>query len=199
MIDLETTDPAAIEAALVTSKGTMVVTFFADKAPNHVRNFLRLSQQGFYDGLAFHRVIRNFMVQGGCPNTRQGASGQPGTGRPPGEPLRAEFNDTKHVRGILSMARGRDANSAGSQFFFVHGAHAAHLDGQYTAFGRIEEGLEVLDGIAAVDCDFGPNGERSVPLQRIEIERIELRPRQERKPAEAVDGAGGGEPVEAAQ
>src|SRR5262245_53197722 len=127
MIDLETTDPAAIEAALVTSRGTMVVTFFADKAPNHVRNFLRLSQQGFYDGLAFHRVIRNFMVQGGCPNTRAGATGQPGTGqpgtgRPGGEPLRAEFNDTKHVRGVLSMARGRDPNSAGSQFFLVHGA-----------------------------------------------------------------------------
>ena len=181
MIDLETTDPATIEAAMVTSRGTMVITFFPDKAPLHVQNFLRLAQQGFYDGLAFHRVVRNFMVQGGCPNTRAGATGQPGTGRPPGPGLRAEFNDVQHGRGVVSMARGRDPNSAGSQFFIVHGEHAPHLDGHYTVFGRVEEGLDVLDEIACIDCAFGPNGERSAPKERIEIARIELRPRQQRE------------------
>lgn len=191
MIDLETTDPATIEAALQTSKGTMVVTFLPEVAPAHVRNFLELSQRGFYDGLAFHRVIRNFMVQGGCPNTRAGATGQPGTGRPDGPGLRAEFNDTKHTRGVLSMARSRDPNSAGSQFFLIHGEHAAHLDGQYTAFGRVEDGLDVLDEIASVECTFGPNGERSQPKERIELRRVELRPRQQREGVEGAVAAGG--------
>ncbi len=193
MIDLETTDPATVEAALITSKGTMVITFFPAQAPGHVRNFLGLAQRGFYDGLAFHRVVRNFMVQAGCPNTRQGATGQPGTGRPEGPGLRAEFHDHKHVRGVVSMARGRDPNSAGSQFFVVHGEAQPHLDGAYTVFGQLEEGFEVLDDIAAVDCTYGPNGERSQPKERIEIERIELRPRQHREPiAGAVADAGAG-------
>jgi len=181
VIDLETTDPATIEAAMVTSKGTMVITFFPDKAPLHVQNFLRLAQQGFYSGLAFHRVVRNFMVQSGCPNTKAGAIGQPGTGRPPGPGLRAEFSDLPHRRGVVSMARSRDPNSAGSQFFIVHGEHAPHLDGQYTVFGKVEEGLDVLDEIASVDCAFGPNGERSAPKERIEITHVELRPRQQRE------------------
>lgn len=179
MIDLDQTDATTLEAAMVTSKGTMVITFFPEKAPKHVHNFLKLAQDGFYDGVAFHRVIRNFMVQTGCPNTRKGASGQPGTGGP-GHRLQAEFNDEKHLRGVLSMARTQDPNSAGSQFFVVHGEHAEFLDGQYTVFGKVEEGLDVLDEIAAVDCDFGPSGERSVPKQRIEIQKIEIRPRQQR-------------------
>lgn len=189
MIDLETTDPMTIEAAMVTSKGTMVITFFPDKAPAHVQNFLRLAQRGFYDGLAFHRVIRNFMVQGGCPNTKVGATGQPGTGRPEGPGVRAEFNDTEHRRGVLSMARSRDPNSAGSQFFIVHGEHASHLDGQYTAFGKVEDGLDVLDDIASVDCQFGPSGERSTPVERVEIQRIDLRPRQQREIPQAAGEA----------
>jgi len=180
VMDLETTDPQTIEAAMVTSKGAMVITFFPDKAPQHVRNFLQLAQQGFYDALAFHRVIRNFMIQGGCPNTKLGATGIPGTGRPESPPLRQEFHDQKHTRGIVSMARGADPNSAGSQFFIVHSDHATHLDGQYTAFGKVEEGLEVLDDIAAVECDFGAMGERSTPRERIVIQRIELRPRKQR-------------------
>lgn len=182
-MDLDQTDPATIEAALVTDKGTMVVTFFPEQAPRHVRSFLSLAQQGFYDGLAFHRIVRNFMVQTGCPHSRDGAAGQPGTGGP-GYQLPAEFSDLRHVRGIVSMARARDPNSAGSQFFIVHGERAEFLDGQYTVFGQVEEGLDVLDEIAAVDCDFGPMGERSVPRQRIEIRRVELRPRQERAPSQ---------------
>ncbi|MGE3174709.1 MAG: peptidylprolyl isomerase [Planctomycetota bacterium] len=193
MIDLDQTDPATLEAALVTSKGEMVVTFFPDKAPGHVHNFLELALDGFYDGLAFHRVIRNFMVQGGCPNTRAGATGRPGTGRPDGHPgLRAEFNDTEHTRGVLSMARSQDPNSAGSQFFIVHAEHATHLDNQYTAFGVVEDGLDVLDEIAAVECDFGPGGERSTPKQRIELERVIVRERQQRGDAGAGE-AGAGE------
>lgn len=180
-MQLDQTDPTTVEAALVTDKGTMVVTFFPEQAPQHVRSFLQLAQQGFYDGLAFHRIVRNFMIQGGCPHSRQGATGQPGTGGP-GYRLPAEFNDIAHTRGILSAARARDPNSAGSQFFIVHADHADFLDGQYTVFGKVEEGLDVLDAIAAIECDFGPAGEKSVPRERIEIRRIELRPRQQREP-----------------
>jgi peptidyl-prolyl cis-trans isomerase B (cyclophilin B) len=191
-MDLEQTDPNTIEAALVTDKGTMVVTFFPEQAPQHVKSFLKLAQDGFYDGIAFHRIVRNFMVQTGCPNSKQGAKGQPGTGGP-GYHLPAEFNDIPHTRGILSMARARDPNSAGSQFFIVHGAHADFLDGQYTVFGKVEDGLDVLDEIASIECDFGPAGERSVPKQRVEIQRIELRERQQREGdvAEAPDAEAG--------
>lgn len=185
-MDSDQQDPSTIEAALVTDKGTMVVTFFPEQAPQHVRSFLNLAQSGFYDGIAFHRIVRNFMVQTGCPNSRRDATGQPGTGGP-GYTLPAEFNDIPHRRGILSMARSRDPNSAGSQFFIVHGAHADFLDGQYTVFGQVEEGLDVLDEIASIDCDFGPGGERSLPKQRVEIQRIELRERQQRQ-ADAAAG-----------
>ncbi len=175
------TDPATVEAALVTDKGTMVVTFFPEQAPKHVASFLKLAQQGFYDGVSFHRIVRNFMIQSGCPNSRQGANGVPGTGGP-GYHLPAEFSDIPHHRGILSMARARDPNSAGSQFFIVHADHAASLDRQYTVFGKVEEGLDVLDAIASVECDFGAGGERSKPKQRVEIKSVELRPRQQRAP-----------------
>lgn len=189
-MDLDQIDPSTIEAALVTDKGTMVVTFFPEQAPKHVKSFLSLAQQGFYDGIAFHRVMRNFMVQTGCPNSRKGATGTPGTGGP-GYTLPAEFNDVPHTRGIVSMARARDPNSAGSQFFIVHGDHASFLDGQYTVFGRVEEGLDVLDAIASVDCDFGSAGERSKPKERIEIRGIELRPRQQREPQPSQQQAEG--------
>jgi peptidyl-prolyl cis-trans isomerase B (cyclophilin B) len=182
-MDLDQTDYATIEAVLHTDKGPMVVTFLPEVAPRHVRSFLTLAQQGFYDGVAFHRIIRNFMVQTGCPNSKVGALGAPGTGGP-GYTLPAEFNDIPHDRGVLSMARARDPGSAGSQFFIVHGDQARFLDGQYTVFGRVEEGLETLDTIAATECDFGPGGERSTPKERIEIRRIELRERRQREPVE---------------
>ena len=186
-MDLLQTDPSTIEAALVTDKGTMVVTFFPEQAPKHVRSFLELAQKGFYEGIAFHRVVRNFMVQTGCPNSKLGASGQPGTGGP-GYRLPAEFSDIPHTRGILSMARAQDPNSAGSQFFIVHCDHAAFLDGQYTVFGKLEEGLDVLDQIANLECEFGPGGERSTPVERVEIQRVELRTRQDRGEAAADEG-----------
>ncbi|MBL8732115.1 MAG: peptidylprolyl isomerase [Planctomycetes bacterium] len=185
-MDLDQTDPATIEAAVVTDKGTLVVTFFPEQAPRHVRAFLTLAQQGFYDGVAFHRIVRNFMIQTGCPHSKKGGSGMPGTGGP-GYTLPAEFNDIPHTRGVLSMARARDPNSAGSQFFIVHADHADFLDGQYTVFGKVEAGLDVLDGIAGIECDFGPGGERSKPKTRVEIQRIELRPRQQREPATAQE------------
>lgn len=186
-MDLETTDHATVEAALVTDKGTMVVTFFPEQAPQHVKSFLELSQKGFYDGTAFHRIVRNFMIQGGCPNSKEGATGQPGTGNP-GYNVPAEFNDIHHERGILSMARAQDPNSAGSQFFVVHG-DASFLDGQYTVFGKVEEGLDILDEIASIPCEFGPGGEQSLPTERVEIQRVELRPREERDTeGEQADG-----------
>ena len=174
MIDLETTDLSTLEAVVETDKGTLLIGFHAAEAPGHVKNFCKLAQQGFYDGLAFHRVVRNFMIQGGCPNTRAGGKGTPGTGGP-GFTIPAEFSMLPHKRGVLSMARSRDPNSAGSQFFVVHSEHAESLDGQYTVFGQLKDGFDVLDTIAGVDVDFGAGGERSKPKQRIGIKSVQVR------------------------
>ncbi|MDA1265936.1 MAG: peptidylprolyl isomerase [Planctomycetota bacterium] len=160
---------------LETSAGNITVEFFTDKAPCHVENFLKLARDGFYDGTHFHRVLPGFMIQGGCPNTKAGAGGAPGTGGP-GWKVDAEFNDVHHERGVLSMARAQDPNSAGSQFFVVHGDHdrVGFLDRQYTVFGKLVEGLDVLDEIANVDCEFGDGRERSRPTERIEIRSAEV-------------------------
>ncbi len=174
VIDLDDADLSTLEVVFSTDKGELVFRFFPEKAPGHVRNFLTLAQQGFYDGSAFHRVIRNFMVQGGCPNTKDGEGGVPGTGGP-GHRIDAEFNDTVHERGVLSMARGADPDSAGSQFFIVHADHAEHLDQQYTAFGMLSDGFDVLDEIATVDTEFGPGGEKSTPTERIGLESVTVR------------------------
>ncbi len=149
---------------LSTSLGEMTLAFYPQKAPHHVENFLRLSQARFYDGTQFHRILSGFMVQGGCPNTKEGATGMPGTGGP-GWTVNAEFNDVKHVRGILSMARSQDPDSAGSQFFIVHG-QASHLDGKYTAFGALESGFDTLDKIASMPVG-GP--QRSIPLEPVHV------------------------------
>ena len=167
-MDLDNADLGTLELTMETSKGTMVFGFFHEDAPGHVRNFAQLAQDGFYDGLAFHRIMKNFMIQGGCPNTREGATGIPGTGGP-GHKIAAEFNANPHKRGVLSMARSQDPNSAGSQFFVVHSEHAEFLDGQYTAFGYMKSGHDVLDAIASVECEFGSGGERSKPVERVEI------------------------------
>jgi peptidyl-prolyl cis-trans isomerase B (cyclophilin B) len=183
-VDLDHADLAQLEAAMETDKGTMVFSFYADDAPGHVRNFLQLAQQGFYDGTAFHRIIRGFMIQGGCPNTRQGAKGRPGTGGP-GHQIRAEFNARPHKRGVLSMARSAHPDSAGSQFFIVHGEHVKSLDGNYTAFGELVEGADVLDGIAGTEVEFGAGGERSTPTERIAIKRVTVREAQGRSAGES--------------
>jgi peptidyl-prolyl cis-trans isomerase B (cyclophilin B) len=182
MIDLETADLSQLDALIETDKGTLRVGFRPDVAPRHVRNFLQLAQKGFYDGTAFHRVVKNFMIQGGCPNTKAGASGIPGTGGP-GHKIDAEFNELPHVRGTLSMARSNHPNSAGSQFFVVHHEHAKFLDGQYTVFGWVKEGLEVLDAIAGVEVTFGAGGERSKPTQRIGVKSVQVVPATAAPPA----------------
>lgn len=149
-------------AVMTTTLGVIELEFFPDKAPKHVANFIALAKKGFYDKTAFHRVIPGFMVQGGCPNTKPGATGYPGTGGP-GHQIKAEFNDTKHVRGILSMARAQDPDSAGSQFFIMV-ATSPHLDGQYSAFGKVTKGMDVVDKIVASERD-----ERDNPLKRVEM------------------------------
>ena len=143
----------------------MTLEFFLDKAPGHVENFVKLAEKGFYDGTKFHRVIKGFMIQGGCP---QGT----GTGGP-GYQIKAEFNDTKHVKGVLSMARSSDPNSAGSQFFVCHG-DASFLNGQYTAFGKLVAGgdsLATLDKIAGAPV-VSARGENSTPVTPVKITKV---------------------------
>ncbi len=139
---------------LHTASGKIVIEFFPDDAPNHVENFLKLTSSGFYDKTIFHRIIEDFMIQGGDPKTKPGgytATSEWGTGDP-GYTLDAEFNHIKHSRGIVSMARGPDPNSAGSQFFIVH-KDSNFLDGEYTVFGRLatQESFETLDKIALLE------------------------------------------------
>jgi peptidyl-prolyl cis-trans isomerase B (cyclophilin B) len=165
---------SADEVAVInTTEGTMVLEFWPDVAPKHVENFKKLAQQGFYDGTCFHRVIKNFMIQGGDPLTKDPAQqARWGTGGP-GHSVKAEFNKKPHTRGVLSMARSSDPNSAGSQFFIVHG-DARFLDGQYTAFGTLIKGDEVLEKIATTKTAPGDR-----PLERQNIESVKIVPRSE--------------------
>jgi peptidyl-prolyl cis-trans isomerase B (cyclophilin B) len=151
-------------AVIETSFGEIELTFFDDKAPGHVENFLKLARQGSYDGTLFHRVIPGFMVQGGDPATADPKlpRSRHGTGGP-GYNIKAEFNDTPHARGVVSMARAQDPDSAGSQFFVVV-ADSNFLDGQYTAFGKVVRGMEVADKIVAQ-----PRDSRDNPNERIEM------------------------------
>lgn len=164
-------NPAATEqqALIKTAYGEMKIAFWPDVAPKTVENFKKLAREGYYDGTAFHRIIKGFMVQGGCPNTKEGARGIPGTGGP-GYQIKAEFNKKTHSRGVISMARSSDPDSAGSQFFIVHG-DAKFLDGQYTAFGELVSGDDVLEKLAGVPTK-GP--ERSTPVERVAIESIKI-------------------------
>jgi cyclophilin family peptidyl-prolyl cis-trans isomerase len=157
-------------AVLETEVGDMTLEFFPHVAPGHVKNFITLAKKGFYDGTAFHRVIPGFMVQGGDPNTREDDTSRWGTGGP-GHKVPAEFNDIHHERGVLSMARSAHPDSAGSQFFVVHG-EASFLDGKYTAFGRVTDGLETLDAIANAPCH--PDGEGSRPKSPVRIRRVRV-------------------------
>jgi peptidyl-prolyl cis-trans isomerase B (cyclophilin B) len=164
-LDLDALDLSKTRVRLITNFGDMVVGFLPDKAPRHVRNFVRLSKDGFYDGTRFHRVIRGFMIQGGDPYTKKGSDGQVGTGDS-GTRIDAEFNDVKHERGILSMARSADPNSASCQFFVMHGSQP-RLDGQYSVFGKLESGFETLDAIADVPVLPTPRGEPSIPAEEV--------------------------------
>lgn len=145
----------------------IVAELYPDVAPNTVNNFIALVKSGFYDGLCFHRIIRGFMIQGGCPNGT-------GTGGP-GYSIKGEFasngfnNTLKHTRGVLSMARAMDKNSAGSQFFIMH-ADAPHLDGNYAAFGEVVEGMDVVDEIADQYTDFSDRPYEPQIIQKVTVE-----------------------------
>ena len=175
--DAEPGEPVVI---LHTKSGEIVIEFFPDDAPEHVRNFLELSRSGFYDGTVFHRIIEGFMIQGGDPLTREGEETiqRWGTGGSAGT-INAEFNSIRHDRGIVSMARSADPNSAGSQFFIVH-SDSNFLDGAYTIFGRLatQESFVTLDAIAAMDTPASLQGGMgsTVPInwQDAEIEMVEI-------------------------
>jgi peptidyl-prolyl cis-trans isomerase B (cyclophilin B) len=148
-----------------TRHGEIELELLADKAPGHVKNFLDLTRKGFYDGTTFHRVIPGFMIQGGDPNTKDKDAPRErhGTGGP-GYNIKAEFNDTPHRRGVLSMARANDPNSAGCQFFICV-ADSGFLDRQYTAFGRVVRGIEVADRIVGESRDARDNPKSRVDMK----------------------------------
>jgi peptidyl-prolyl cis-trans isomerase B (cyclophilin B) len=155
---------ATPHAVIETKFGEIELEFLPEKAPGHVKNFLDLARKGFYDGTTFHRVIPSFMIQGGDPNTKdvKAPRAQHGTGGP-GYNIKAEFNDTAHRRGVLSMARAQSPDSAGCQFFICV-ADSLFLDKQYTAFGRVVRGMEVADKIVSA-----PRDARDNPNDRIDM------------------------------
>ena len=141
-----------MEAIIKTNKGVMKASFFENDAPKTVANFVKLAKSGFYDGLKWHRVINDFVIQGGCPNSKDGAKGMPGTGGP-GYKIDCETSGENqyHDRGVLSMAHA-GKNTGGSQFFVVHSRrNTSHLDGVHTCFGKLSEGEDVLDSIREND------------------------------------------------
>lgn len=153
---------AETRAVIETKFGNIELKFFPEVAPNHVNNFIELAKKGFYDGTIFHRVIPGFMIQGGDPNSKDPDKSRHGMGGP-GHSVKAEFNSTPHKRGILSMARSSQPDSAGSQFFICV-ADAPFLDRQYTAFGEVVSGMDAADKIVNQ-----PRDKRDNPNERIEI------------------------------
>ena len=164
--------PATNEVAIIkTTEGDMVVEFWTDAAPKTIENFKTLAKKGFYDGTAFHRVIKGFMIQGGDPLTKDPSKEASwGTGDP-GYKIKAEFNDHPHKRGVLSMARSNNPDSAGSQFFICHG-DPAFLDHQYTTFGKLIKGDDVLEKIGTT-----PTHPQDRPDKRMGIISITIVPR----------------------
>lgn len=172
-------------AVLKTSKGEMVVEFWPEVAPKTVENFKKLAKDGFYDGTAFHRIMKDFMIQGGDPLTKDSSKeAYWGTGGP-GHKLKAEFNDRKHERGVLSMARSQDPDSAGSQFFICLGDASnpslQYLNGKYTTFGKLIKGDDVLMKIGNTPVTRGPSGEPSKPTERVVLESVKIVPASEVK------------------
>jgi peptidyl-prolyl cis-trans isomerase B (cyclophilin B) len=160
-------------AVIKTSAGEMKVELWPDVAPKTVENFKTLAQKGFYDGTCFHRIVKGFMIQGGDPLTKDpNREDEWGTGGP-GHKVKAEFNERSHTRGVLSMARSSDPNSAGSQFFICLG-DAKFLDRQYTAFGKLVGGDDVLGKIGDTPVAMSNSGERSKPLTRVGVESIRI-------------------------
>jgi peptidyl-prolyl cis-trans isomerase B (cyclophilin B) len=160
-------------AVVKTSKGEITLEFWDDVAPGTVANFKKLAKQGFYNGTAFHRIIKGFMVQGGDPNTKDPSKeGIYGTGNP-GYQIKAEFNPRKHVRGVISMARSMDPDSAGSQFFICLDP-APSLDGKYTGFGQVSKGEDVLVKIGETPVVSNGRGEPSKPTERVTVESVTI-------------------------
>lgn len=164
-------------AVLTTDHGEMLIEFWDDVAPKTVENFKKLATEKFYDGTAFHRIIDGFMIQGGDPLTKDEArKADWGTGGP-GYTIKAEFNARKHVRGVISMARSADPDSAGSQFFICV-ADADFLDGKYTAFGKLVAGDDVLEKLAKTEVAMSSSGEKSSPVSRINLVSVRIEERQ---------------------
>jgi peptidyl-prolyl cis-trans isomerase B (cyclophilin B) len=162
-------------AVIKTSEGDMIVQFWNDAAPNTIENFKKLARSGFYDGTIFHRIVKRFMIQGGDPNSKDaGKESRYGEGGP-GYKIKAEFNDHSHGRGIISMARSSDPDSAGSQFFICL-APVPRLDHQYTTFGKLINGDDVLEKIGDTPATRNSAGEMSKPTKRVVIEGIKIVP-----------------------
>lgn len=161
-------------AVMETTKGKMVIEFWEKEAPQTVANFKKLARQGYYDGTGFHRIIKGFMIQGGDPKSKNPKAADLGTGDP-GYKIKDEFNSHKHVPGVISMANSGTPNSAGSQFFLMHGA-APFLDGKYTAFGRVIEGMDVLNDIAntPVAANAVMGGEKSKPTEWTTLKSVKI-------------------------
>jgi peptidyl-prolyl cis-trans isomerase B (cyclophilin B) len=163
--------PANNEVAVIkTTEGDMVIEFWPDVAPGHVENFKKLANRGFYDGTCFHRVIKDFMIQGGDPNTKDPKKEASWGMGDPGYKIKAEFNDRHHDRGVVSMARSQDPDSAGSQFFICHG-NPRFLDKQYTAFGKLIKGDDVLEKIGTT-----PTRPQDRPTKRMGVESVKIVP-----------------------
>lgn len=163
-------------AVMKTSEGEMVIEFWDDAAPETVANFKKLASSGFYDGTAFHRIVKGFMIQGGDPQTKDPSKEARYGSGDAGYKIKAEFNNHSHERGVISMARSSDPNSASCQFFICD-KHVPRLDGQYTTFGKVIKGLDVVDKIAATPVTDSAGGERSKPTRRVAIESVKIVPR----------------------
>jgi peptidyl-prolyl cis-trans isomerase B (cyclophilin B) len=162
-------------AVIKTSAGDMVVQFWTDAAPETIANFKKLARSGFYDSTIFHRIVKGFMIQGGDPNSKNPAKESSYGAGTAGYRIKAEFNDHPHDRGVISMAREPDPNSASCQFFICL-APVHRLDHQYTTFGKLIKGLDVLDKIGDTPTVMGPDGAQSKPTERVTINKIEIVP-----------------------
>jgi len=168
--------PNSNEVAVIkTNEGEMVIEFWTDAAPNTVENFKKLARQGFYDGTIFHRIVKGFMIQGGDPNSKDPAKESSYGQGDPGYKIKAEFNSHSHDRGVISMARGPDPDSAGSQFFICL-APVRRLDGQYTTFGKLIKGDDVLEKIGNTPVTNNGMGEMSKPMKRVVVESVKIVP-----------------------
>jgi len=162
-------------AVITTSEGDMVVEFWTDAAPNTIENFKKLARAGFYNGTIFHRIVKAFMIQGGDPNSKDPSKENRYGEGGPGYKIKAEFNDHLHERGVISMAREPDPDSAGSQFFICL-APVPRLDHQYTTFGKLIKGDDVLAKIGDTPVSRNSMGEMSKPTKRVAIEKIDIVP-----------------------